>query len=192
VDGCNEVGTGGHKSVVRRSDAAEDQFTDLYRENYWFVLRFLRRRLDEATARDAAAEVFLVAWRRLDDVPGPQALPWLLAVARLTLANARRAKARRLRLVERVQGSSSEAVEDDGIVEAVWVRDALAKLSASDQEILRLSAWEDLSGAQIAQALDCSQPAAAVRLHRARSKLRAALDAGRNNRDTWMTKARGK
>lgn len=41
-------------------------------------------------AADAVAETFLVAWRRLPEVPsGEEARPWLYGVARRTLANQR-------------------------------------------------------------------------------------------------------
>jgi hypothetical protein len=47
------------------------------------VQAYCLRRLDPDRANDAAAEVFLVAWRRIDHMPEPaQALPWLCGVAR--------------------------------------------------------------------------------------------------------------
>ncbi|HET7855806.1 MAG TPA: sigma factor [Gaiellaceae bacterium] len=54
-------------------------------------------------AQDAAAEVFLTAWRRLDEVPeGDAARIWLYATARRMLANQRRSKRRRAALRERL------------------------------------------------------------------------------------------
>ena len=65
-------------------------FERLYRANYDRVLAYGLRRTDPERARDATAETFVVAWRRLADVP-PDPLPWLLGVARRVLANERRA-----------------------------------------------------------------------------------------------------
>lgn len=127
---------------------------------------------------DVVAETLLVAWRRLDDVP-PSPLPWLYGVARRVLANHRRGEQRRERLAGRVATAAcadavptDTAVADDPVVLA-----ALAALVPRDQEVLRLAAWEGLTAAEIAVALDCSENAAALRLSRARRKLRIALTA---------------
>ena len=54
-------------------------------------------------AQDAVAEVFLTAWRRLDDLPeGDAARVWLYATARRVIANQRRSSRRRVALHERL------------------------------------------------------------------------------------------
>jgi DNA-directed RNA polymerase specialized sigma24 family protein len=54
-------------------------------------------------AEEAVAEVFLTAWRRLDDVPrGEAARVWLYATARRVIANQRRSTRRRAALTERI------------------------------------------------------------------------------------------
>jgi RNA polymerase sigma-70 factor (ECF subfamily) len=53
--------------------------------------------------------------------------------------------------------------------------EALAALSAEDAELLRLWAWEQLTPGEIATVLDVTENAAAIRLHRARGKLRDRL-----------------
>ena len=52
------------------------------------------RHVDPDTAQEVLSETFLVAWRRLSEVRG-NALPWLLVVARNTIANHRRSGYRR-------------------------------------------------------------------------------------------------
>ena len=53
--------------------------------------------------QDAVADVFLTAWRRLDDVPeGDPARVWLYATARKVIANQRRSTRRRVALQERL------------------------------------------------------------------------------------------
>jgi hypothetical protein len=60
------------------------------------------------------AEVFLIAWRRLDDVPfGNEARPWLFATARRVLANQGRANARRRRLSEKLSVQPFRLTEMD-------------------------------------------------------------------------------
>ncbi len=54
-------------------------------------------------AQDAAAEVFLTAWRRLDELPeGDAARVWLYATARRVIANQRRSSRRQAALYERL------------------------------------------------------------------------------------------
>lgn len=58
------------------AEVTEQEFVALYRESYERVLAYLRRRVDEDTARDVAAATFLTAWRRRSEaVVG--GLPWL-------------------------------------------------------------------------------------------------------------------
>ena len=55
------------------------------------------------------------------------------------------------------------------------VLEALSSLRPADQEVLRLATWEQLTAPEIAAALGCTPNAAALRLSRARSRLRSAL-----------------
>ena len=149
------------------------RFRRLFDATYQPLHAYVRRRADAADADDLVADVLTVAWRRLDAIPAGAELPWLYGVARRTLANHRRGHARRRRLTTRLAalaGNGGPDDHDDGAVLA-----ALARLSAADRELLRLAAWEDLDAADIAVALGCSVNAAALRLSRARRKLRIRL-----------------
>ena len=55
------------------------------RRQAWFGHTFVVAQTAQS-ADDVIADVFLVAWRRLEEVPADP-LPWLLGVARRTLAN---------------------------------------------------------------------------------------------------------
>jgi RNA polymerase sigma-70 factor (ECF subfamily) len=154
------------------------EFEQLYREHAGAVLAYARRRTTREAADDVIADVFLIAWRRVDDVPA-EPLPWLLGVARKVLANQRRGEHRGAELRERIRGQQVSGVRsvlgDDGPSAAVR---ALWSLGASDQELLMLIAWDRLTRAQAAEALEISVGTLAVRLHRARRRLanaRAAI-----------------
>lgn len=140
------------------------------------VLAYARRRIDVATADDVLDEVFVVAWRRLEEIPAGDPLPWLLACARRVVANQRREERRRAALVNRlaVEASISEGPVEpsDGALAR-----ALASISERDREVLLLVAWEGLSAEQAAAVVGCSRPTFLVRLHRARRRLSAALGA---------------
>lgn len=162
---------------------AEVRFRKLYAEHRGEVLAYaLRRVADPEDAADVLAETFLVAWRRLDDLPpGSQARFWLIGVARHVLANQRRGENRRSKLVARL---CTELAVDLGQIRVETldggeVLAALAALDAADQELLRLNAWEGLGPSEAARVLGISSVAARSRLHRARRRLRLLLDGQR-------------
>ena len=158
----------------------------LWREHAPAVVRYARRRVPPDQVDEVVAETFVVAWRRSADVP-ERALPWLLGVARGVSANLRRAERRRDALQDRLAAAErpmSTVVGHDGAVDpsvndqVTQVRSALARLRDDDRELLLLVAWDGLSREDTARALGCSSSTVAVRLHRARRRLRTALDSG--------------
>ena len=145
------------------------RFDQLYTDHVDAVRAYVRRRASQDVVEDVVADVFLVCWRKLDDVPA-QALPWLYAVARKTLANERRRSSRRVHVPEDVP-HEPEPVGDSALAAA------FAQLSDADREVLRLVAWEGLSLREAAQVLECSPVACRVRYHRAKSRLASRLAA---------------
>lgn len=150
----------------------EARFTALFESTHRALLAYAVRRVTEpADAADVVAESFLVAWRRIDDVPnGAEARPWMFGVARRVLANARRGDRRRLALADRLRAHLTEVV-DPPTGPGSDVERALALLSDDDRELLRLVAWEELAREEIAVVLGISRTAVRVRLHRARRRL---------------------
>ncbi len=147
------------------------------------VRRYLHRRTDAATADDVIGDTLLVCWRRLDEVPD-DALPWAIVVARQCLSNAQRAERRRIRLIGRIiaidpppaaADENPAASTVDGAAKTARVTTALAGLRRNDAEILRLWAWDELKSPQIAVVLGISANAAAIRLHRAKARLKQEL-----------------
>jgi RNA polymerase sigma factor (sigma-70 family) len=136
-------------------------------------------------AQDAAADVFLTAWRRLESVPaGDAARVWLYATARKVIANQRRSKRRHLALQERLAHEAAagpSALSPDG--EAALVHEALRRLGARDREVLLLAEWAGLSPAEIGTVLGCLAVTARGRLHRARRRFRTAFDEVRSSDD---------
>lgn len=145
------------------------------------VLGYAVRRTDDAAdAADAVAETFLIAWRRRAELPrGEAERAWLLGVTRRVLANQRRGARRRSGLAERLARELTVAlpVAPDAGGQRQLVRDALARLSPEDREVLLLSGWEGLAPAEIAIVLGVRGVTARSRLLRARRRLRAHLHA---------------
>ena len=146
-------------------------FDVFYREHAPTVLAYCLRRADRQTAEDAMSEVFIVAWRRRDEASA-EALPWLLAIARRTLANQRRSVRRQGALLARL---AAQPLLRPRRIRVSRVLEALAALRESDREVLRLAAWEALSSREAARVLGCTSAAYRLRLHRARRRLARAL-----------------
>ena len=157
--------------------AAELRFARLYDLHQRPIRDYCRRRMDAHRVDDAVAGVFLTAWRKLDDVPGDDtARLWLYRVAYRVVGHQWRSLTRRRRLDQRLRSATGRALP--GLDEAVIERDehrlvlvAAARLGHTDGEVLRLSVWEQLSIADIANLLDIEPNAVKQRLHRARRNL---------------------
>jgi RNA polymerase sigma factor (sigma-70 family) len=150
----------------------ESRFHEIYERYREDVTLYVRRRVSADVVEDIVAETFLVCWRKLDEVPR-QPLPWLYAVARKTLANHYRATAGRNLPALAVQAEDAFLpIERDDTLAS-----AFGRMSEPDREVLRLVAWEQLSLGAAARVLGCSQVACRVRLHRAKRRLAAQLEA---------------
>lgn len=160
--------------------ADEARLEALFRAHYRDVAAYVRRRAEPDLVEDVVAETFLVAWRRLDQVPG-DARPWLLGVARKTLATQRRSTARRHSLLTKLEGAQGRSDrEQPG---ELSVAEALGRLSEKDREAITLVAWEGLSPNEAALVLGQSSVAFRVRLHRAKRRLRERLEARQHTRE---------
>jgi RNA polymerase sigma factor (sigma-70 family) len=168
-------------AVARAEGSPERRFTEVMSRHGQAVLGYLARRTQpQHEAADLMAEVFTVAWRRLDQVPEPdeQARAWLIGVARGVLANHQRTAIRRTRLSDRIRAhlhTRPQAFIDTVGEQVEHVRRALGQLSADDREVLTLVAWEEFSSEQAATVLGISPAAARKRLERARTRLRVLL-----------------
>ncbi|TYB46279.1 sigma-70 family RNA polymerase sigma factor [Actinomadura chibensis] len=156
------------------------RFEELYSAHLGHVTGYVRRRTDDPDdAADAIAETFLVAWRRLDDVPPDGAARfYLYGVARRTLANQRRGERRRRALAVRIgQDLAADlAAEPVPAPERPEVAAAFRALADADRELLGLATWEGLDPGEIAAVLGVSRNAARIRLHRARRRFAAELE----------------
>ncbi|HZG94645.1 MAG TPA: RNA polymerase sigma factor [Mycobacteriales bacterium] len=165
--------------MSQRADGRDELFRRMYADNFDLVLGYVLRRVRHTEdAADVVAETFLVAWRRLSDVPdGDDARLWLYGVARRTLANQRRGESRRTALGERLRHDLAGVAPDpaDDVVAEQTLRTAVATLRPDDREVLLLSLWEGLEPREIAVVLQCSAIAVRTRLSRARGRLRGAL-----------------
>jgi RNA polymerase sigma factor (sigma-70 family) len=134
------------------------------------VFAYAARRVPDR-ADDVVAETFVVAWRRLDDLP-VDVEPWLYGVASRVVAGHWRSASRQSALVSRlveVSVTDSEEIE----VDHSGLYEALGRLGEGDREALLLTYWEGLVPERAAAALGISRAALNQRVHRARERLRA-------------------
>jgi RNA polymerase sigma-70 factor (ECF subfamily) len=160
--------------------SGEQRFTELFAETYAPVLRFIERRVHPSHAEDIASEVFLVAWRRLADVPAEleDARAWLFGVARLTLLSGVRGELRRRALAVRIAQNplgrgDAAGLDPDLVAGRLDLVHAWGRLSSVHQEALALTVWDGLDGPRAARVLGISPVAYRLRLSRARRALRA-------------------
>lgn len=151
----------------------------MYRRTYEQILGYAMRRCSSPEdAADVVAETYVIAWRRMTELPdGEAGKLWLYGVARRVLANHRRSERRRLIRhteltdeIEHLYAAPSHRGGRDGVGEAMDL------LADSDRELLALTLWEGLDPGEIATVLGCSRNAARIRLHRARRRFAKALE----------------
>ena len=170
--------------TVPSSDA---RFRRLYEEHYADIRSYCLRRLPVEAANDAAAEIFIVAWRKLDKVPeGAAARLWLFGVARNVVAHQHRSRSQVKRLRSKLAQTADRNL-DAAPAESVVVRrsedqavlEALDRMKPDDRELIRLKMWEELSHAEIGEVFGISAHAVDMRLQRAGKKLARMLSASK-------------
>jgi RNA polymerase sigma-70 factor (ECF subfamily) len=160
---------------MTESDKAEERFEEVFRRHHRAVVAYARRRVPSDTADDVVANTFLVAWRRVEEIPA-DSLPWLLAVARNVIATQQRGSQRRGALRRRLEHAEAATARTSASDEpAGRVASALGRLPANDREAITLIAWDGLRPAQAAAVLGQSPASFRVRLHRAKRRLRREL-----------------
>lgn len=164
-----------------RQTEPDPRLIGLFEKHYAEVLAYCVRRIGPDEAEDVAAEVFAIAWRRLDDIRMESARAWLYGTARGVISNRWRSLKSRSRLSKRIAGLAPDPQETPDVFivrreEDEEVVETLKTLKDSDQEILMLSAWEELSNAEIAEVLDITKSAAEQRLHRAKQRFAKVLE----------------
>lgn len=162
----------------------EPEFVQIYHDHAAVVFRFCAFRTGSASeAEDLTAEAFARLLAKGDRVAPEKRVAWLHTVARNLCADF----GRRRRWAS--PSVRTDAGDEGG--ECVWldprVRNAVAHLSAEQQQVLFLRAVEDLSFAGIGSALGISETAARMRFHRAVKRLRPMLTEVRTCPDAETT-----
>lgn len=156
-------------------------FEALFRAHYQGIEAFVRFQYPSVDGADILSATFETAWRRLDDIPAAAHRGWLVGVARNHCMNALRSQRRSRNHLDSFIATRTRFVHElhhDSLPpEMVDVlQEAFSALRPGDQEVLLLAAWDGLTGDDLGEALGTTGATAAVRLFRARERLRAKFD----------------
>jgi RNA polymerase sigma-70 factor (ECF subfamily) len=171
-------------AVIEASTADPAGFATLFDRHATAIRDYLARRVGPQPAEDLTGETFLIAFsRRADyDLTHQNALPWLYGIASNLVRQRRRAEVRQLRAlartgVDEILTDHAESVSAKVTAQASTrvLAKALAQLTSGERDVLLLMAWAGLSYEELAAALDIPPGTVRSRLHRARTKVRAAL-----------------
>lgn len=186
LDSVRERGVGAEQ--LRWIATDPDIFEVFYREHVEAIQAFVARRVDDPErAADLTAEAFLAAIGAAHRYRPARGTPkaWLYGIARTVVAIDRRRtgreRAREARLHASTLLDEDDATQIEARIEAAAkLRDlyeAMDRLSESERAVLELVAIDELSLTEAAAAAGVRPVTARVRLHRARRKLRAELQA---------------
>jgi RNA polymerase sigma-70 factor (ECF subfamily) len=135
-------------------------------------------------AEDVVAAAFFELWRlrKFVRVVDGSVLPWLLVTTTNLSRNLTRGIRRYRALIASLPRAKAMRSSEDVALETIEeiqlaanVRDAIDALPARDAALIALTAFEHFSPAQAAVALGITEGAARTRLHRARTRMAAAL-----------------
>lgn len=168
--------------AIAASLAEPRSFGVVFERHVGPILRYLRRRLGDQLAEEAAAQTFLVAFdeRGRFDPRRADARPWLFGIATNIARRHRRHELGELRAIAALGADTSISEEgSEARVDAERMRGTLARclaeLPAEESDVLYLLVWAELDQREIAAALGIPLGTVKSRLSRARGRLREAL-----------------
>ena len=163
--------------LLRRSVGDSDAFAEFYRRHRASVARYVARRLGTDGFEDAAAEVFIRAFRgrAIYVAERDSALPWLLGIANHVIADHRRSEARRLAALARAPIDERSVASAEIRAVAPDVVDELRRLPKDQRDTLLLVVWGELSYEEAASGLGVPIGTVRSRIARARTRLARAL-----------------
>ena len=178
-----------HVPMLQEDEFEVENASVLFKGDYQRIFRYIVNMVrDTAEAEDLTQETFLRAYRRRDSLreAGAQTA-WLYRIATHVCLDRLRQYARRAPLdsdidLDQVDVPESDTPSLQQTIErdemSACVQRYLNRLADSYRAVILLHDMHDLTAPEIARLLGESLDAIKIRLHRARLKLKAALQAG--------------
>jgi RNA polymerase sigma factor (sigma-70 family) len=172
--------------LIRQGRSDPDAIGELYRRHAEAIHGWFRVRTDARFAEDLTAETFaqaVLSLKRFRDEADGSAAPWLFGIARNLLRHhlernrVETAARRRLGMPVRFDEPGLDAVDEQTSTPQLSrdLEGALAQLPPAQRQALQLRVVDELSYAQVAASLGCSELAARLRVMRARTSLTRLL-----------------
>jgi RNA polymerase sigma-70 factor (ECF subfamily) len=152
-----------------------EEFSTTYRNFLPQISKYLVRRVPASEIEDLASQIFEIAWKKRREAPAGFELAWLYRIAGYLVANYRRSEATKTKFVLSLQPPDSAPSAEDIALGDLALSQAWAKLSPKDREAIALSSFEGLDNPSAAKVLDISVNAYALRLSKAKSRLKSLL-----------------
>lgn len=168
-------------ALARRADADFEAFAELYRRYLVSVFRFVRSQTrDDATAEDLTAQVFFRALSSAGTYRGEGSYrAWLFRIAHNTLKSHRSKQERTALSVPHLPDLEDPRPSPPAQAMAGEARDLVrhlvAELPPAQREVVALHYLGDFTIEEVAAATDRTRGAVRILLHRARTRLRKAL-----------------
>ncbi len=179
---ADESGQNYLQLATRARDGDDNAFGTLYERLFPQIFDFLARLVgNRELGEELAQESFVTAFEQRRRLRNPAAMrSWLFSIAyHRAMDYLRRAGRERPGLAEQEYRVAPEVTEGGMIAaeaaELVW--SAAQSLEADQYAILDMNLRQGLSGVELARALGISPASASVRLHRAKTSLRRAVQA---------------
>ncbi len=171
-----------------------ERFKRLYDEFVAPVYAFCGRRLGalSGAAEDVTADIFTVVWRNIDKVPpAPECRTFIYGIAYRQVRKQQQRSWARNRLQRRLEAewavvSTVQPVWAPSSVPRERVHRAIDALPEGERVALLLVMWDGLSHIEAGRVLGCSANAVALRLFKARARIRRQLT-GDPTGDTKMS-----
>lgn len=173
---------------------SENEFDKIYAGYYQKIFRYLSHIVGENDAEDLAQEVFDKVNRHLQGFSGNSKLStWIYRIATNTAIDRLRSSSHKLNMesisIENDTGTDDQTLQIDRSFQSTdhevirkemseCVREFIGNLPPPYKTVIILSELEELSNQEIADILEISLDNVKIRLHRARAKLREALNNG--------------
>jgi RNA polymerase sigma-70 factor (ECF subfamily) len=161
--------------ATRITNVNPEEFTATYRELLPQITKYLARRVNPSEVEELASRIFEIAWIKRAQAPKGFELPWLYRIAGYVVANHRRSESSKLRFLAVFLPIDSAPSPEEIAISDLSLSEAWAKLTPGERQVISLSSFEGLDNAQAAKVLEISTNAFALRLSKAKGKLRQLI-----------------
>ena len=178
-----------HAPPIQGDELDVENLSVIFKGDYQRIFRYIMSMVRDTTeAEDLTQETFLRAYRSRDSLRDEGAqTAWLYRIATHVCLDRLRRNARRAPLESEIDlGETDVADRDSPSLQETWDRDEMSgcvqrflnHLSDSYRAVILLHDMHGLTAQEIAQQLGEPLTSVKIRLHRARVKLRLALQTG--------------